>query len=120
MTMDNGQMMDAVVELRDHLYHDSEKYVQKWSAQKCKYYDGPLMGLVGVLSDGSGQKTLRVERPETLAMVDIVKHSPLCQILEYDAETKCIRIRDSITPDEWKLISDYLFSRAIIIATHRD
>lgn len=113
--MDFNQAFSEISNLRDHLYHDPEQYVREWSSQLCSDYQVPLIRLISLLSDGASSLRVR-DNPESMAILDIVKHSGLQHLLEFDLPNNVVQFKSDISSTEKKVISDYLNSRASIIA----
>src|SRR5579885_969129 len=103
--MDFNLVIIEVSVLRDHLYHNPDQYVQKWSSQQCQDYQVPIIRLISFLSDGVGVLRVRSD-PESMALRDIIEKSELRQLLEFDLSSQVIQFRRDVTSTEKKLISD--------------
>jgi hypothetical protein len=113
--MDFNLAISEVSVLRDHLYRDPDKYVQRWSSQQCRDYQVPLIRLIHLLNGGT--EVLRVRSdPESLAIRDIIEKSELQQLLEFDVSSQVIQFRSDSASTKKKVISDLLISRASALA----
>jgi hypothetical protein len=113
--MDFNLVITEVSVLRDHLYCDPDKYVQRWSSQQCRDYQVPLIRLIRLLRDGTGILRVRSD-PESMAIRDIIEKSELRQLLEFDHLSQVIQFRSDSASSEKKAISDLLVSRASTLA----
>ena len=112
--MTRSRVIAEVIDLRDHLYVSPDKYIAKWSSEPCSDYQIPLIRLLSLLSDGQGELVMRPS-PEGNAVLDIVRHSSLNEVLEADGHSLIIRFRASISHDLRCAIAGYLASRAAVI-----
>lgn len=96
--MDNlNTVFDDLQYLLRHMNTRPDVAVSRWSNISCNDYQLALIRLISYLNSFNQTGTLSVkDRPEHIAIVDVITRSELNQLLEYNQTEKVIKYRDSI------------------------